>query len=438
MAVPEIGGVRHGNRMTPLEHFAGMRRVGALLAAVVVAWGCVPSGSVAPLADLDADAPFASLGSRAGKGFKVFRGIQHTHVGENGDDGQGTLAEAYTYGRDRADLDFMAVSSHAHMIDDGGYRRLQAAAAEFTRPGKFIALVAQEWSSISKGGHINIVEANARCDVPNGDWGTFYSKWLPSHPEVGFAQFNHPHPENPKEFGGAAFPLLESSKSSRAARSGFVGMALVNGPSKYAGEDMRGRPDSFDMGRNGLNFEEEFKEFLNRGWRLGAVADADNHTKNWGTATPTRTGVWAKALGKADIVTAFRSRRTFAAWDQNVTLWFSIGGQPMGAEIDAAGDLPIEAVISDPDTDIARLELLGDLDGPGGRPAEVLARQNVGGRAFRWAFTLPAPSREAYFFVKAVYPGERAWAWSSPVWVRPGAVSGVSLPYPGSQPEGDF
>ncbi len=404
------------------------------LAGALGLLGCVPAGTVTGLAgagagvEAEPEAPFASLGTKAAAGYKAYRGIQHTHCGENGDDGQGTLAEAYTYGRDRARLDFMGVSAHSHMINERGYAALKQAAMAFTQTGKFVALVAQEWSTISKGGHINIIEANSRCDVDSGDWGSFYTKYLPSHPEIGFVQFNHPHPDNPKEFGGSAFPLLQGSVASRTARSRFAGMALLNGPGKYPGEDLRGRPDSWDMGRNGLNFEDEFLDFLNRGWRIGAVGDADNHTPNWGMASPTRTGVWAKALTKPEIVAAFQSRRTFAAFDDNVSLWFSIGGQAMGAEIDVAGDLAIEAVVADPDTEISRLELYCDVDGIGGRPAEVVARQQATGRSYRWAFTAPAPRHEAYYFAKVVYKGENAWVWSSPIWVRPKAVNGVFLP----------
>jgi hypothetical protein len=92
----------------------------------------------------------------AAKGYKAFYGIQHTHVAENGDDGQGTLEEAYAYARDKAKMDFLGVSSHSHMINDAGYQKMKGSAAAATQPGKFVALLAQEWSSISKGGHINI------------------------------------------------------------------------------------------------------------------------------------------------------------------------------------------------------------------------------------------------------------------------------------------
>ncbi|HEY9855936.1 MAG TPA: CehA/McbA family metallohydrolase [Stenomitos sp.] len=354
----------------------------------------------------------------AKSGFHAYFGIQHTHVAENGDDGQGTLAEAYAFARDQAKLDFLGVSSHAHMITDDGYESLKRASSQFTQNGKFVALLAQEWSSISKGGHINIFEANARCPVDNGDWTTFYQRWLPAHPEVAWCQFNHPHPgDNVLEFGGSGFSPVAAIPASRVALDKFAGMALLNGPGKYEGTDMKGAPDEWDRGLNGLNYEEEYKEFLNRGWRVGAVGDQDNHVKSWGLACETRTGVWAKSLTKAEIVAAFRARRTFATFDHNLKLWFALNGQPMGGEVAGGKELSIEVAASDPDSTIERLELYGDTDGAGGKPASLVAKVAVGKKSALWSFKLPATGQKGYYFAKVVYGDRAAWAWSSPVWV---------------------
>lgn len=354
----------------------------------------------------------------AKSGFKAYFGIQHTHVAENGDDGQGTLAEAYTYARDKAKLDFLGVSSHAHMITDDGYKSLKQAAGQFTQNGKFVALLAQEWSSISRGGHINIFEANERCPVDNGDWDTFYQRWLPAHPEIGWVQFNHPHPTNVLEFGGSAFSPTAPIPASKVALEKVAGMALLNGPGKYEGEDMKGQPDAWDRGLNGLNYEEEYKEFLNRGWRVGAVGDQDNHVKSWGLATETRTGVWAKSLSRSEIVAAFAARRTFATFDHNLKLWFTLNGQPMGGEVAGGKELAIDVGASDPDTVIERLELYGDTDGTGGRPATLVAKVAVGKKNAKWSFKLPSNGKKSYYFAKVVYGDRTAWAWSSPVWVK--------------------
>jgi hypothetical protein len=389
-----------------------------LVAALAAGCGIAATGQ-APMA-ITSQLSFEA--KARGNGLKAFHGIQHTHVAENGDDGQGTLDEAYTFARDNAKLDFLGVSSHSHMINDQGYAVMKQKAAQYTQNGKFVALLAQEWSSISKGGHINIYEANERCPLGNGDWDAFYERWLPNHPEVAFVQFNHPHPSNPLEFGGKDFLPVAQVKESVVAINKIAGMALLNGPGKYDKHDMMGQPDEWDRGVNKLNYEEEYKEFLNRGWRIGAVGDQDNHVKSWGLAVPTRTGVWAKSLTKSDLLAGFQARRTFAAFDPNLELFISINGHDMGSEFTASGELAVTVEANDPDTPIARLELYGDTDGVGGSPAKLLAKSAVGKKAAKWDLKVPAASGNAYYFAKVVYGDQTAWAWTSPIWVDQAAA----------------
>jgi hypothetical protein len=385
---------------------------------VLVAAGCgvAPGLPQAPLAGMVAEGDASAMGARTG--LKAYYGITHTHVAENGDDGQGTLTEAYAYAQTKAKMDFMAISSHSHMIDDAAYQHLRQVADQVTQNGKFVALPAQEWSSISKGGHITIIDAAARCDLGNGDWAGFYQKWLPAHPEVAFVQFNHPHPSNPLEFGGKGFNPLDNARASEVAESKILGMALLNGPGKYTGEDMKGEPEDFDKGVNGLNYEEEYKDFLNRGWKIGAIGDQDNHVKTWGTAVPTRTGIWAKNLSKAGVLEALKARRTFAAFDNNVKLWFELNGAPMGSETSSSKALAVKVVATDPDTTIKRVELYGDVDGPGGKPAVLIAKADVNKNTVGWSVNLPAVPGESYYFAKLVYDDQHAWAWTSPIWVN--------------------
>lgn len=392
----------------------------ALLTLVSLAAGCgaLGRGGAAPIPTLGQLQTEGDVLAEAAKAaYKPYFGITHTHTAEFGDDGQGTQAEAYAFARDRADMDFLAISAHSHMINDQGYERMKAVSKEHTADGKFVALLAQEWSSISKGGHINIFEANERCPLGNGAWNDFYDRWLPNHPEVGWVQFNHPHPSNPLEFGGVKFSPVDERKSSVVANDKVSAMALLNGPGKYERPDMKGEPDDWDRGKNRLNYEIEYMEFLNRGWRIGAVGDQDNHVKNWGLAVPTRTGVWAKNLTRQGLMEAFRARRTFAAFDTNVRFWFSINGKDMGDEIPATKELAVRVAAADPDSTIKRVELYGDVDGVGGAPAKLLSKQEVGKKTALWKLNLPAAAGDSYYFAKVVYDDQKAWAWSSPIWV---------------------
>ncbi|MNL70640.1 hypothetical protein D3C87_1956750 [compost metagenome] len=89
----------------------------------------------------------------------------------------------------------------------------------------------------------------------------------------------------------------------------------------------------------------------------------------------------------------------------------------MGSEIRATTELTVSIQASDPDTAFERIELYGDTDGIGGRPAALISKVAVGKQAATWEFKIPAPQGEAYYFAKLVYGERAAWAWTSPVWV---------------------
>jgi hypothetical protein len=214
------------------------------------------------------------------------------------------------------------------------------------------------------------------------------------------------------------FSPVASSQASVVALDKVTGMALLNGPGKYAVPDMKGEPDEWDRGVNRLNYEFEYIEFLNRGWRIGALGDQDNHVKNWGLAVPTRTGVWAKKLTREGITDAMQSRRTFATFDHNVQLWFEVNGVDMGGSVPSGTGLTATVNVVDPDTPIKRLEIFADVDGVGGKPAEIVARQQVRSRNAAWKVKLPTTKPGGYFFAKVVLDDRKAWAWSSPIWVR--------------------
>jgi hypothetical protein len=132
---------------------------------------------------------------------RVYFGNLHSHTGYS--DGTGTPAEAFTYARDVADLDFLAVTEHNHATADtgapadrrngvliahrpelyaGGSDSLVAAAAAATEPGRFVALYGQEFSTISSGNHVNVFDVPQVIDAPSGAFDVFLALWLPAYP----------------------------------------------------------------------------------------------------------------------------------------------------------------------------------------------------------------------------------------------------------------
>src|SRR5262245_31111674 len=109
---------------------------------------------------------------------KVFFGNLHSHTSYS--DGSGTPDEAYQHAREVGHLDFLAVTEHNHAQCEEGAsadRRdgimiatspqlytgpdenaIIPEAQKWNTDGQFVALYGQEFSSISKGNHINIFE----------------------------------------------------------------------------------------------------------------------------------------------------------------------------------------------------------------------------------------------------------------------------------------
>ena len=146
---------------------------------------------------------------------------------------------------------------------------------------------------------------------------------------------------------------------------------------------------------------DEWVRSLDYGWKVGATNNSDNHTPNWGTITPHRTGVVMPALTKGDLLDALRAGRTYASEDSNTGLFFKANGYWMGSELPNPGNLTFEIwggalhrrrrghYLDAADRRCLRLELcarrharrallLRDGDAGGWRPHRLLARVDDG------------------------------------------------------------
>lgn len=329
--------------------------------------------------------------------YSLYYGLNHAHTAANGDDGRGTLEEALSYARDKGKLDFFATSPHSHMIDEQGYQALRTTAAKFNADGKFVTLVGQEWGSLSKGGHVNIFEANSLCTATSGDWNAFYKQWLPSHKEVAWVALNHPRTDH-----------FAPQVGKPAEQTRIATIATLGSHSEYEQEDYNSpiseKAQSYDY-------------FLNLGYKVGAIGEQDNHRANWGTSSHVRTGVWARQLSKSEIVKAYQARRTFSTQVEGLKMWFSLNGIEMGSEAASAKSMKFAVSFSDPSKETTNLFLYGDLDGPGGAPAVTIASTEVKDGKAEWNYSYEAKDTGAkYFYLRAV-SGDGVISFSSPIWV---------------------
>ncbi len=327
----------------------------------------------------------------------AYQGDIHNHTGYS--DGSLTPYEAFTRAK-AAGLDFLAITDHSYSIDDTEWADTLAQANAFTENGQFVGLRGFEYTQGAEG-HINVY--NTVRHAVRSDVGFTYADYTP----------NLEKGETVQGF----YPWLAITGTQALDDAGTV--MQFNHPGWINFNDWKYHPEVEDVTQleevgNGWGSSYFFSwgewiRSLDYGWKVGATNNSDNHTPNWGTITPHRTGVVMPALTKADLLDALRAARTFASEDANFDLYFKANGYWMGSELPNTGQLTFQVWGNDPDGEtLAKLELYTD----GG---VVVTSTQPTGAAFNWTFTRAVTPGVHYYFVMATQAdGDRIV--SSPVW----------------------
>lgn len=384
----------------------------------------------------------------------VYFGNLHSHTSYS--DGSGTPKEAYEHAKDKAKLDFLAITEHNHAAAEGSGDRkdnkhiatdnslyngtssnaLIKAASSFDEPGRFVAIYGQEFSSISQGNHVNVFEVGDVIDVPNGEFASLFNQWLPAHPasdsKPAFIQLNHPRDRDaePNEYGLDDFP---SEAQWLAAISNYATLIeVLNGPALSR---------TSDDGRAERSYEGAYLTYLSLGLRVAPTGNQDNHYKNWGSITDVRSGVIADELSKPKILEALRSRHVYATEDRNLRAIVTVNGSLIGDVISSApalgSPLDIRFGLSDDDEPDAGYSIQVYSGVVGGALAEeVNAIQRIGNTGNNndsvgdVQFTNP----NQYVFFKITQTSEDGpddRVWTAPVWF--GSGSGASSASAGTE-----
>ncbi|MBI1818641.1 MAG: CehA/McbA family metallohydrolase [Deltaproteobacteria bacterium] len=374
---------------------------------------------------------------------RVFFGNLHSHTKYS--DGSGTPEDAYTRARDVAHLDFLAITEHNHAQAESGasadrkdgiliatnpslYKGPQPAALiptakRFTKDGTFVAIYGQEFSSISKGNHVNVFEVPEVIDVANGEFGDLIDTWLPAHldstGQIAILEFNHPKQCHQKcedtAYGADDFDSTAQWIAKMDAHARLI--EILNGP---AMSKTNGQTSDESM-------ESDYLHYLNLGFHLAPTADQDNHYKTWGTVTDARTAVIANALTKENILAALRARHVYATADKNLRIVFHVNGHLMGDRIPpppVGSELTIQYSITDDDEPNAtyRIEIFSDTIG-GATEADAIdtitTQGNTPAGATRSIEDVKYTGGAQYVFFKVSQSDEHAGddhAWTAPIW----------------------
>ena len=333
----------------------------------------------------------------------LYFGQLHSHT--NLSDGQGTIDEAYTYARDNANVDFVAVTDHSNWFDndtaanmgDGSasseWQLGLATADKYNKDGEFTAIYGYEmtWSGSTGGyGHINTfntpgfeTRTNKNMNLKN------YYETLKKYPES-LSQLNHP---------GKTFGNFSDYAHYDAAIDEVVTLIEV------------GNGEGAIRSSGYFPSYEEYTRALDKGWHVSPTNNQDNHKGKWGNANTARTVVEASDLTREAIYEAISERRTYATEDENLRISYTVNGSTMGSILDDTGALEFKINVEDIDSgdNIKKISIIGD----GGKVVKSI--DNINSTEKEWTFTLDN-NVSSYYYVR-VDQADQDIAVTAPIWV---------------------
>lgn len=239
--------------------------------------------------------------------------------------GTGSLDEYFRFVRDVGGMDFGAWQGNDFQVTRELWNDVTKIVRKFNDPGRFITFLGYEWSGLTPaGGDHNIYFI--------GDDGPLHRSnlWLI---------------EDKTEEETNRYPISKLWETLRG-RKDVMAVAHVGG--RYANLEFHD-PELvplIEVHSHHGTFEWFLEEALERGLKIGFVANSDDHTCRPGlTLTADRfttrggyTGVYAKELTRESIWEALRSRRCYATTGDRMILRVDVNGRMMGEEFD--GDRP--------------------------------------------------------------------------------------------------
>lgn len=333
--------------------------------------------------------------------YQVFWGNMHSHTSLS--DGQGTVLQAYTYARDTANIDILAITDHSHYLTASEYTSLRATADVFNAAGGFVAIPAQELgiANATGYGHMNVWDApTVAASSAFEDLDLAYAFAIAANKP---AAFNHPVTMNGES-------IFENFAFSFSADAVVEGIEVRNG-------------------KRTSDYETQYRQALANGWHIGALANQDNHQGKWGDQQNTNsgndiylTGILAESLTKDAIMEALANRRFYACEinpvTDRVTLSFKADGKVMG-EITTSSDRMIDIAVtaSAVNSNLSTYNLY--------RNGSVVKTGSIGSLNWNFAYTDTVPGSGSYYYFVRLQQTDLDKTWSSPIWVEVNEVTGV-------------
>jgi len=313
-------------------------------------------------------------------GYNLYYADLHSHTGYT--DGIGTPERAFTYARDTARIDILAVTDHAEGLTPAEWEDCQEQAEAATTPGVFLGLRGFEWTPNNAYGHCNVINSTdyisafADDSIPE----SLYA-FVAREPEA-IAQMNHIATYNLRKFAYSA-----------SADSSFC---LCEGQSS---------------GYKNIYVP------LDSGWHVGPSSNGDEHDGRWG-AGRMLTGVWTDTLTKESVLDALRKRRTFGTQSKLAYVKFTARGAWQGSTV-PNGTIQFDVVFHDDHAsdrfNVVKLVTNG---------RTVISSMEVNSTHVEWHPTVTTQDNERrWFYVIGYQYNGTVPVWSAPIWTEGPVVS---------------
>jgi len=357
--------------------------------------------------------------------WRIYWGDIHGHTQLS--DGLGTVDEYYTYARDKAQLDFAAITDHDNdrmfklipkkewkSIDSVRWKLIQNAACEYNEPGKFVTFLGWEYSERKYGGDICVYylrddQPLFNCIYPEYDnplklWAALQDREAITVP--------HMHSRITWNYHDPHFQRLVEIYSVWGNSECSVAEGNTVKPRLALEQDKIGQW----KGRN-------VQDALARGYRMGIMVAGDIHDGHPGNSNwllphfirphkyywGGKTAVFAKELTREGIFDALYHRRCYGTTGARILVEFSIDGHIMGEEFKTAS-IPTISVKVAGTRPIKSVYLI--------RNNNVIYTYTHLKQEVDFSYTDTNIEKcDNYYYIRIVQIDDEM-AWSSPIWVK--------------------
>jgi uncharacterized protein DUF3604 len=258
--------------------------------------------------------------------YKIFWGELHGHTKYS--DGYESANDYYTFAKEKALLDFAAITDHDVELDAPDYtvkemwQKNQSANSKLNKPSNFITILGWEWSPN---------RITQTTEYPYGDHNIYYFNKIGLMFPTGDDRYNTISElyQNLR---------LANSKTNKVFTIPHVGGAVAN--LEFHDLDVEPLVEIYSVHGS---FESFGQIALDKGYRMGFVGGSDSHNGQVGGFPPGGganhfshgglTAIYAKDLSRESLYEAFINHRCYATTGKRILINFKINDCFMGEEI---------------------------------------------------------------------------------------------------------